>query len=50
VKNEFVQDTCPLDPVGHVGLAFDPTVAQLVANALDPSHASRVLCGFGPPL
>lgn len=50
VKNQFVQDTCPLDPVGHVGLAFDPTVAQLVANALDPAHASTVLCGFGPPL
>ncbi|GAA0962908.1 alpha/beta fold hydrolase [Kribbella koreensis] len=50
VRNEFVQDTCPLDPVGHVGLAFDPTVAQLVANALDPAHASHVLCGFGPPL
>ncbi|NEA30977.1 alpha/beta fold hydrolase [Streptomyces sp. SID13031] len=50
VKNEFVQDTCPLDPVGHIGLAFDPTVAQLVANALDPAHTSRVICGFGPPL
>jgi triacylglycerol esterase/lipase EstA (alpha/beta hydrolase family) len=50
VKNEFVQDTCPLDPVGHVGLAFDPTVAQLVANALDPAHAQSVLCAFGPPL
>jgi triacylglycerol esterase/lipase EstA (alpha/beta hydrolase family) len=50
VSNQFVQDTCPLDPVGHVGLAFDPTVAQLVANALDPAHASRVQCGFGPPL
>ncbi|MEV6413027.1 alpha/beta fold hydrolase [Kribbella sp. NPDC051718] len=50
VTNQYVQDTCPLDPVGHVGLAFDPTVAQLVSNALDPSHASRVLCGFGPPL
>lgn len=50
VKNQFVQDTCPLDPVGHVGLAFDPTVAQLVANALDPAHAKRVVCGFGPPL
>ncbi|GAB2572590.1 alpha/beta fold hydrolase [Kribbella endophytica] len=50
VKNQFVQDTCPLDPVGHVGLAFDPTVAQLVANALDPARARPVLCGFGPPL
>ncbi|TDO51392.1 lipase (class 2) [Kribbella sp. VKM Ac-2527] len=50
VRNEFVQDSCPIDPVGHVGLAFDPTVAQLVANALDPAHATRVSCGFGPPL
>jgi triacylglycerol esterase/lipase EstA (alpha/beta hydrolase family) len=50
VTNEYVQDSCPLDPVGHVGLAFDPTVAQLVANALDPAHASRVVCAFGPPL
>ena len=50
VKNEFVQDSCPLDPVGHVGLAFDPSVAQLVANALDPAHAQSVICGFGPPL
>ncbi|MFC9690933.1 esterase/lipase family protein [Kribbella sp. NPDC056951] len=50
VANKFVQDTCPLDPVGHVGLAFDPTVAQLVANALDPAHAKRVVCFFGPPV
>ena len=50
VTNQFVQDTCPLDPVGHVGLAFDPTVAQLVANALDPANARRVICGFGPPV
>ncbi len=50
VTNQYVQDTCPLDPVGHVGLAFDPTVAQLVANALDPAHGTRVLCAFGPPL
>ncbi|GAB3933014.1 alpha/beta fold hydrolase [Kribbella albertanoniae] len=50
VTNQFVQDTCPLDPVGHVGLAFDPTVAQLVANALDPAHAKRVVCFFGPPV
>jgi len=50
VHNLFVQDVCPLDVVGHVGLAFDPSVAQLVANALDPAHASPVTCGFGPPL
>ncbi|WP_410790697.1 esterase/lipase family protein [Kribbella sp. C-35] len=50
VTNEYVQDACPLDPVGHVGLAFDPTVAQLVANALNPTHPTRVVCAFGPPL
>ncbi|NIK59144.1 alpha/beta fold hydrolase [Kribbella shirazensis] len=50
VTNRYVQDTCPLDPVGHVGLAFDPSVAQLVANALDPAHATPVLCAAGPPL
>jgi triacylglycerol esterase/lipase EstA (alpha/beta hydrolase family) len=50
VTDKFVQDVCPLDPVGHVGLAFDPTVAQLVANALDPVHPAPVVCAFGPPL
>jgi len=48
VTNEFVQDTCPFDPVGHIGLAFDADVAQLVANALDPAHAGPVVCTFGP--
>ena len=38
VDNETVQDFCPLDPVGHVGLAFDPDVAQLVRDALDPAQ------------
>jgi hypothetical protein len=50
VTNEYVQDTCPSDPVGHVGLAFDSGVARMVANALDPAHAQPVVCSFGPPL
>lgn len=51
VHNLFVQDACPADAaVGHIGLAFDPSVASLVANALDPQHAQPVSCGFGPPL
>jgi pimeloyl-ACP methyl ester carboxylesterase len=50
VTNEYVQDTCPLDPVGHVGLAFDGGVARIVANALDPDHARPVACGVGLPL
>ncbi|WP_163510931.1 esterase/lipase family protein [Fodinicola acaciae] len=48
VRNAYVQDTCPLDPVGHVGLAFDTGVAQMVANGLDPAHAKPVICSVGP--
>lgn len=50
VHNAYVQDSCPLDPVGHVGLAFDSGVAHMVTNALDPATATPVRCGFGPPL
>jgi pimeloyl-ACP methyl ester carboxylesterase len=48
VSNETVQDFCPLDPVGHIGLAYDSDVAQLVANALDPAHPVPVTCSAGP--
>jgi len=48
VHDEYVQDSCPFDPVGHVGLAFDLDVSQLVANALDPAHPQPVTCSFGP--
>ncbi|HJQ45832.1 MAG TPA: alpha/beta fold hydrolase [Amycolatopsis sp.] len=50
VHNAFVQDYCPADPVGHVGLAFDRDVADLVVNALDPADATAVHCSAGPPL
>ena len=50
VHNVFVQDFCPADPVGHVGLAYDRDVADLVANALDPAGATAVHCSAGPPL
>lgn len=49
VRNGYVQDTCPLDPVGHIGIALDSTVTQLITNALDPSTAVKVVCGYGPP-
>jgi pimeloyl-ACP methyl ester carboxylesterase len=49
VDNILVQDVCPFDPVGHVGLAFDSGVAQMVTNALDPATASPVACGVGFP-
>jgi triacylglycerol esterase/lipase EstA (alpha/beta hydrolase family) len=50
VHNITVQDVCPFDPVGHVGLAFDSGVAQMIANALDPAAATPVQCGAGFPL
>jgi hypothetical protein len=48
VSNETVQNFCPLDPVGHIGLAYDPDVAQLVRNALDPARPVPVTCSVGP--
>jgi pimeloyl-ACP methyl ester carboxylesterase len=49
VRNLAIQDVCPHDPVGHVGLAFDPGVLDIVRNALDPRRASPIRCGSGPP-
>jgi triacylglycerol esterase/lipase EstA (alpha/beta hydrolase family) len=49
VDNETVQASCPLDPVGHIGLAYDPDVAELVLNALDPASPVPVTCTLGPP-
>jgi pimeloyl-ACP methyl ester carboxylesterase len=48
VHNIEIQDICPADPVGHVGLAFDPGVLDIVRNALDPVHSQEVHCGAGP--
>jgi triacylglycerol esterase/lipase EstA (alpha/beta hydrolase family) len=50
VHNAYVQTTCPLDPVGHVGLAFDSGVTQMIKNALDPAHPGKVHCTLGLPL
>ena len=33
----------------HAGEAFDPVVAQLIFNALDPAHAQPVSCAGLPP-
>ncbi|MDT8911360.1 alpha/beta fold hydrolase [Amycolatopsis sp. PS_44_ISF1] len=49
VDNQYVQDTCPLDPVGHIGEAYDLNVWNLVGNALDPAHARKFLCTVGSP-
>jgi triacylglycerol esterase/lipase EstA (alpha/beta hydrolase family) len=50
VTNEVLQDVCPNDLSEHAAEAFDPVVAQLVLNALDPAHATPVKCGLLPPL
>jgi len=50
VNNSYVQDTCPFDPVGHVGIAVDTTIEQLITNALSPATAVPLACGYGPPL
>jgi triacylglycerol esterase/lipase EstA (alpha/beta hydrolase family) len=49
VRNLYVQDLCPLDPVGHIGMAFDPGLATMISNALDPSSAVPVTCSIGLP-
>ncbi|GAB0105208.1 alpha/beta fold hydrolase [Nocardia sp. JMUB6875] len=49
VHNTYVQDTCPLDPVGHIGLAYDPDVIEMVSNALNPAHPTKITCALGLP-
>jgi triacylglycerol esterase/lipase EstA (alpha/beta hydrolase family) len=48
--NIVVQDVCPTDVSEHGSMAFDPVVGQLILNALDPPHATPVVCGTLPPL
>jgi triacylglycerol esterase/lipase EstA (alpha/beta hydrolase family) len=50
VTNEILQDVCPNDISEHGLEAFDPVVAQIVLNALDPPNAKPVSCGTLPPL
>jgi hypothetical protein len=53
-NNIVLQDVCPLDVSEHGAMAFDPVVARLVLNALDPATAVAPTCGpalgasFGP--
>ncbi|MFJ3902865.1 lipase family alpha/beta hydrolase [Streptomyces sp. NPDC090025] len=46
VTNIVLQDACGLDSAGHLGLAVDPHVAQLVLTRLDPEHAAPLRCRF----
>ncbi|KAL5342133.1 lipase [Aspergillus crustosus] len=49
VNNVWVQDFCPLDPVGHIGEAYDLNVWNLVRNALDDQPERQFSCVIGSP-
>jgi hypothetical protein len=50
VRNEYVQDSCPFDPVGHIGEAYDLNVWHLVEDALDAATATPIgFCFAGSP-
>jgi pimeloyl-ACP methyl ester carboxylesterase len=44
VRNLYVQDFCPNDPVGHNGEAYDLNVMELVRNALKDDQAGPQVC------
>jgi triacylglycerol esterase/lipase EstA (alpha/beta hydrolase family) len=48
--NIVLQDVCPNDVSEHGEEAFDPVVAQIVFNTLDPPGAKPVACDGLPPL
>ena len=52
VTNILIQDQCPSNPVGHVGMFADKTVLQNVMNQLGPNTPGfRAACtGYGLPL
>ncbi|KAJ5723487.1 hypothetical protein N7488_001522 [Penicillium malachiteum] len=49
VQNVWVQSYCPLDPVGHIGEAYDLNVWNLVKNALDDTPNRKFTCLIGSP-
>lgn len=49
VTNQYVQDLCPFDPVGHLNEAYDLNVWRMVTNALDPANAKKFVCAIGLP-
>lgn len=49
VNNVWVQDKCKLDPVGHIGEAYDLNVWNLVKNALDGTPDRKFFCVLGSP-
>ncbi|MER0243595.1 alpha/beta fold hydrolase [Streptomyces sp. HSW2009] len=52
VRNVTIQDQCPADPVGHVGMFVDGPAVQHVVNALGPDdpNFTPTCRDYGPPL
>ncbi len=50
VKNILLQDVCPTDFSEHLAVAYSPTVAQLILNALAPAQALPAQCTVVTPL
>lgn len=50
VKNILLQDVCPTDFSEHLAVAYSPTVAQLILNALAPKQALPPQCTVVTPL
>lgn len=52
VRNITLQDQCPDDPTGHLGLTFDWPAVQNVLNVLGPDdpHFKAACSGYGPAL
>jgi triacylglycerol esterase/lipase EstA (alpha/beta hydrolase family) len=48
-NNIVIQNVCRTDLDEHGLQAFDPVVAQMIFNALDPATAKPVKCGVLPP-
>ncbi|KIW99444.1 uncharacterized protein Z518_11183 [Rhinocladiella mackenziei CBS 650.93] len=49
VTNVWTQDKCPLEILGHIGLAYDLDVWWTVQNWLDPAFQVPALCVPGLP-
>ena len=47
--NRVLQEVCPNNTSEHAALAFDPVVAQLIFNALDPVMERKPSCEGAPP-
>ncbi|MEU8900516.1 alpha/beta fold hydrolase [Nocardia sp. NPDC048505] len=52
VTNILIQDQCPGNPVGHIGMFADGPTMQNVLNALGPNvpNFQPACTGYGPPL